>query len=120
MKTNNKTMKRFFISSTHEVFVDDYNEGELNNVNDYNLNSFINAEDPRQAIEKYFDTVLGYDFSFELSDFEDGYLNYSVLVDEDDLQATETEKVFWRNGKKTLYCNNIRLKVGELIKINEL
>lgn len=113
-------MKRFFISSTHEIFVDDYNEGELNNVNNYDLNSFINAENPKQAIKQYFDTVLGYDFTFENSNFEDGYLNYSVLVDADNLQATEKEKELWKRGKKTLYCDNISLEVSELIKINEL
>lgn len=113
-------MKTFFISSRHEIFADDYNEGELNYVNSYDMNSFINAENPKQAIEKYFETVLCYDFSFEGSYFEDGCLNYDVLVDADNLQATEKEKELWKQGKKTLYCDNISLEVNELIKINEL
>ena len=113
-------MKRFFISSMHEIFVDDYNKGELNNVNNYDLNGFINAENPKKAIEKYFDTVLGYDFSFENSCFEDGFLHYNVLVDDDNLQVTERGRELWKQGKKTFYCDNIRLEVSELIKINKL
>jgi len=47
-------------------------------------------------------------------------LHYNVLVDDDNLQVTERGRELWKQGKKTFYCDNIRLEVSELIKINKL
>ena len=71
-------MKKYFIHSQHDVFVDSYKDGELENVNHYSVDSFVNSENHKKAIEFYFSNVLFYDFKFELSDYEDGILFYSV------------------------------------------
>lgn len=113
-------MKKYFIHSQHDVFVDSYKDGELENVNHYSVDSFVNSENHKKEIEFYFSNVLFYDFKFELSDFEDGVLFYSVLVDSENIQATEKDIKVWRMGKKKLYSNNISLKICECIDIFNL
>lgn len=113
-------MKKYFIKSEHEVNVDTYKDGELENVNYYSLDSFISAENAKQAIENYFKNVLYYDFDFEYSIFEDGILFYSVLVDADNQQATKEQIKVWRMGKSTLYSNNISIKISECTEVLNL
>lgn len=113
-------MKKYFITSQHDVCIDSYKYGELENVNYYSIDSFISAENAKKAIELYFETVLFYDFSFENADFEDGILFYSVLVDAENTQATKKDIQVWRMGKKKLYSNNISLKICECTDITKL
>ncbi len=113
-------MKKYFIKSEHEVNIDTYKDGELENVNYYSLNSFITAENARQAIEHYFENVLYYDFDFKYSIFKDGVLFYSVLVDVDNQQATKNQIKVWKTGKNTLYSNNISVRISECTEVLNL
>ena len=116
----NSNMKKYFITSQHDVCIDSYKDGELENVNYYSIDSFISAENAKKAIDLYFENVLFYDFSFENADFEDGILYYSVLVDAENIQATFKDIQVWRMGKKKLYSNNISLKICECIDITNI
>ena len=51
-------MKTYIIKTNHEIEIDTYNEGLISYVNSYNLKSEIKAENPRDAIQKYFDEHL--------------------------------------------------------------
>ena len=113
-------MKKYFITTQHDVCVYSYKDGELENVNYYSIDSFVSAENAKKAIELYFETVLFYDFSFENANFEDGILFYSILVDAENIQATKKDTQVWRMGKKKLYSNNISLKICECIDITNI
>jgi len=118
-------MKTFKIISSHSVFIDNYNDGELKNVNNYSLNATIKAEDPRKAIELYFKKELFYNFNFENSyipheeedDTEENTLIYDVLVDFDNIEANERSIKSWKKGKETLYNNNIFITIFELTPV---
>lgn len=117
------TMKRYYIETFHLVYKDNYQEGEGENVNNFELNSIIEAETPKEAIKKYFDEVLYYSYDEEYLDTdneEEGYFYYSTLVDKENAEASEQEKDLWRNGDYILYSNNISLSISELVKITKL
>jgi len=117
------TMKRYYIESLHEICEDDYQEGQGENVNNFELNSIIKAETPKEAIKNYFDKVLFYNYNEEYLDTEneeEGVYNYSTLVDKENAEASEEEKDLWRNGDYILYSNNISLSISELVKITKL
>lgn len=117
-------MKTYFIESIHFVYVDNYNEGEQEQKNCYDQKAMIKAENPRQAIEKYFETQLFFSFNFESAAVrheEEGEeadninkLDYSNLVDEENSEATENEREQWKQGKKVLYSNNTVLSIYEV------
>lgn len=115
-------MKNYIIKTNHEIEIDEYKNGLTNYVNSYNLDAQISAETPRGAIEKYFNNVLYYDFTFENAYIfhlegdgdEKNVLAYDVLIDDESNEPTEKEKDLWKKGKKTLYNNRIYLKIYEL------
>ena len=117
-------MKTYFIESVHDICIDSYSEGEKENVNFYDIKQNVKAENPRQAIEKYFETELFFSFNFEYAGImheEEGEeadninkLNYCILVDEENCEANEKELEEWKQGKKTLYSNNITLSIYEV------
>ena len=115
-------MKTYFIKTSHEIEIDEFNEGLTNLVNTYNLEDKIQAETPREAIEKYFSNYLYYNFTFAnayIMHLEEGgedknVLIYDILVDEESHEPTETDIENWKKGKKTLYNNRIYLKIYEL------
>jgi hypothetical protein len=115
-------MKTYFIKTSHEIEIDEFNEGLTNLVNTYNLEDKIKAETPRQAIEKYFSSVLYYSFDFQNAYIfhlegdgeEKNVLCYDVFVDEESQEVDENDKILWEKGEKTLYNNRIYLKIYEL------
>ena len=112
-------MKTFKIHSAHDVYIDDYEQGELDRVNGYTLTNEVEANDVWEAIEKYFKTTLYYDFkkvNSSKSDEVENELHYSVLVDVENLEANERQIEKWKQGKEKLYSNNITITVYEIIE----
>jgi hypothetical protein len=117
-------MKTFFIESLHFVNIDDYNEGEQNQVNCYEQKATIKAENPREAIKQYFETQLYFSFDIEKAAIEHeeegeeaenlNKLNYSNLVDEENSEANEKEIEEWKQGKKVLYSNTTIISIFEV------
>jgi hypothetical protein len=110
-------MKTYRIESSHSVYTDDYNEGEGSFVNGYEMDAIIKAETPQQAIEKYFETVVGFDFDFNHASIEDNILFYSNLVDGSNIQASKQQIESWKKGKCILYSDNINVIIYELKRV---
>ena len=112
-------MKTFKICSAHDVYIDDYAQGELDRVNGYTVTNEVEANDAWEAIEKYFETTLYYDFKKDnasKSDEVENELHYSVLVDVENLEASEKQIEDWKQNKQKLYSNNITITVYEIIE----
>ena len=126
-------MKTYKIETIHEVFIDKFNEGELDFVNAYSLSSEVKAENPENAIVEYFKNQLYYDFDMnfayvphqEEETETKNTLHYSVLVDNDNNQASGYNVESWKEDKLTLSCimefdNNANLINSEIKEsINE-
>ena len=112
-------MKTFKIRSAHDIYIDNYGQGELDRVNGYTLTNEVEANDVWEAIEKYFETTLYYDFKKDnasKSDEVENELHYSVLVDVENLEASENQIEKWKQGKEKLYSSNITITVYEIIE----
>lgn len=117
-------MKTYIVKTMHDVYVDDYNEGEGKHVNSYDLKEEVKAETPQDAVQQYFEKHLGYKFAInnayiphkEEEDAPKNVLHYSVLVDEENVEASKEDIKLWQEGKKELYSNSIYLIIHQTIK----
>jgi len=120
-------MKTYIIKTNHTIEIDTYNYGLTNYVNSYSLKSEIKAETPREAIQKYFNEYLYYNFDINLSyilheeeeNEATNVLFYDVLTDEENNEADEKQTELWKEDKLTLYNNHIYLKIflNQIIEI---
>ena len=111
-------MKTFKIKSEHNVYVDSFTEGQGDAVNSYIVSDEVKATNVKEAIEKYFDSVLCYDIDFAFAEVDGGRLYYSVLVDKDNIEASKNQIELWKKGEVTLYANNISVMAYELTLID--
>lgn len=114
---------RYLINASTEVYLDDYNLGELDFVNSFEFDSASYRADDYSvinAIQDYFENNLYYELVFEYkSIYDDGmYMSVSVLVDKDNIEADNNDIEEWKNGQKTLYSSNITLSVELCIDVN--
>lgn len=117
-------MNTYIVKTMHDVYVDNYNEGEDRYVNSYDLKEEVKAETPQDAVQQYFEKHLGYKFNLndayiphkEEEDAPKNVLHYSVLVDEENVEANKQDIGLWEAGKKELYANNIYLVIYQTIK----
>ena len=113
-------MKTYIVKSYHDIFVDDYKEGEGKNVNSYTLSGEVRADTPKEAVNIYLNGNLGYNLGFENCEVcpaEKGLVQTSCLVDADSLQPSEQVVKMWENGEAILYANNIQIYVYELKEV---
>ena len=111
-------MRKFRIESSHSVYTDDYEQGQGSQLNSYEMDEIINAETPREAIEKYMETVVGFDFDINQAIFEDGVLFYSTLVDGANIQASDRQIESWKRGKCILCADQFSIVIYELNKVS--
>jgi len=111
-------MRTFFITSHHDIFVDNYNDGEEpNSINSYSISETVKADNWRLAVNEYFKRI-GFNLGMENCEIYDNFLETSCLVDGANMQPNETQVKQWQNGNKTLYANHISIGVQELITIH--
>ena len=114
-------MKTYLIKSTHDVYVDSYTQGEIENVNFYTNEKRITANNSKEAINKYFESTLYFSFEFNNEQMNEDYkniLHYSNLVDDDNFEATHEQIELWKEDKIKLYSNNTTLEIYELTEVS--
>ena len=111
---------KYLVESRHEVFEDNFEDGEGKLITEYDRSSMIEAESAVDAIETYFKSVLGYTFEINTIGLEDEELMYGVLVDKslDEVLNDEPDYKRWVDGEINLYCNYIYLKCSFVQAIN--
>jgi|694.fasta_scaffold00239_13 hypothetical protein len=111
-------MARYYIESIHFVHIDNFTEGELEQVNSYSLNTFVKADSVHNAIESYIKDYLGYYFDWDNAENSEdsAILDYSELVDSDNTKASESEINKWKLDEITLYSNNYQIQVSEVVR----
>ena len=113
-------MKKFLIETQHTVHIEDYEHGEQDYVNWYKDFEIIEAEDLEGAVNEYLRKKQLNNISW--GDFETNEINPKnagarVFVNKDNVIPSPFEWEAWKNGKNTLYANNIILKASEIIEI---
>jgi hypothetical protein len=112
-------MKTFLIECEHNIYVDNYEQGEGENVNNFDTKGTFKAENAAEAIGKHLSS-LGYSFNPEYmqEDEEEGNENkiwYSVLVDAENSEASENQKDKWKKDKLVLYSANLTIWIYEVV-----
>jgi hypothetical protein len=109
-------MTTFLIECFHNIYVDHYENGELDNVNNYDTEGKYSVSNIYDAIEKHL-ASLGYDFNKDFCQLDEENTNvvfYSVLVDAQSYEATTSQIELWKQNKFDLYSNNLTLYVYEV------
>lgn len=111
---------KYLVESRHEVFEDNFKDGEGKLITEYNRSSMIEAESAVDAIETYFKSALGYTFEISTVGLEDEELTYCVLVDKSLDEVLNDEPDYKRgvDGEINLYGNYIYLKCSVVQAIN--
>lgn len=113
-------VKRFKVEICTDVYIDSFEDGELDRVNWYSNETEVQAVRPLEAIEKAL-YKIGFSFDKKNADIEDDNIcYYSNLIDNDNFEITESDSYYkeWIEGKKTLYAANHSIKVFELSNVN--
>ena len=113
-------MNKYFIESFHEIFIDSYEQGELEQVNYFKCEKIIQADSPINALRKYYEQETARDFSIKNIDIDDELIYDSFLVDVDNYIATEKQIQKWKNNEIQLYSENVTFHIYKLetVKIN--
>lgn len=114
-------MENFLIHSDHTIHKYDYECGELDFINEYQLKEFIEAENAKDAIFKFINNVLCYSFDvdeIELNEYGNFY--FDILVDANYYQASIENVEEWKRDECILYNNYISLNIYKLNQIKEL
>jgi hypothetical protein len=115
-------MNQYSIQSISDVCVDDYHEGQGDTTNWYKYDNIIMAKSPLEAVKSFVEYM--FDISFNSEDFMlDSEKNnvihtgFSVKIDEDghELKPSDEDIELWKEGRKTLYTNNLTIHVKELV-----
>ena len=111
---------KYLVESRHEVFEDNFEDGDGGLITKYNRSSIIEAESAVDAIETYFKSTLGYTFEINTVGLENEELMYCVLVDKglDEVFNDEPDYKRWMDGEINLYGNYIYLKCSVVQAIN--
>lgn len=106
-------MKKYKVISIHDIYEDNYIEGQGNLVNSFNLDSEQSVNTPIEAIEKHFN-IFGYSFDSIRAEFDDNLCHYGFMVDTDNIEASTQELEWFKNDNKKLYADNTTIQVYEM------
>lgn len=111
-------MKKFRIVSWHEIFIDDYEQGEKDYINSFDLSGIYEADNCKDAVNMHL-SEHGYNLGLENCEVneESNELQTSCLVDEDNMQPSTHDLELWKQGKKVLFVDYINIQVEELIRV---
>lgn len=110
-------MKKFKITTYHQIFEDDFEHGELGYINSFDLNSEQESVDIVEAIILHFKS-FGYEISKNNLELYDDILCTDVLVDADNLQASQPEIDLWKKGEIKLYNDYVHVTAFELLEVD--
>jgi hypothetical protein len=112
-------MKTYKITTIHDVFIDNYENGEGKHVNSYDLTSECKALTVQDAIINHFNNTVYLPFDFQHADIdkEQNLIFYCNLVNVDNEDPTEHEREEWKKGKIELFANNIIITAQELTNV---
>lgn len=112
-------MKTYKINSCHTVHEDSYKEGLQDHVQTYSLEAEIKANTPQEALQKYIEDFLCYDYSptdIDI-DLDDDLICTGWLVNEDNCTPTAKQVKQWKHGECILYANDVIFDIYEITPI---
>jgi len=117
-------MKTYYIKCGVNVSIDDWNEGQGENVNYWDLKATVGAETPIEAIKTFFDKNLYWSFDekqayIEPLELGENCLEYSNYVDENNLELSENSQAMqdFRAGTRKVFVADSLIKIFEIVPV---
>lgn len=104
------------------VYEDSYTKGEGAQVNDWTYSKTYKKLD-WDSIKDFIQNELCYTFNKDYVDICDNRLCYCLFVDNDNVEASNSEIELWKENKMTLYSANISIRfelISEVENIEDL
>jgi hypothetical protein len=119
-------MKHFYFNVNATIHQNDYEEGQGKQVNFWQLQEHVKAENLTLAIKKLFETRLYFAYKKEFAQVNDcndsinNILEYSNLVDNDNCEILERDKKYqdWKAGKINIYSCDLSIEIFELSAVD--
>ena len=112
-------IKKYYIKTWHDIHEYDYNDGELDHVNNYDMSEIIKADNPKDAVDIYIRKVLGYMYDVDEIELDES-IYFDVIVDKECMQASTNQIDNWKQGKLKLYSDYVNMEIYHLNQITEL
>ena len=117
IKTTTKKDTKFYIQSFHDICEDSFEEGEGEFVNAYDIKGVIEAKTADEALEKFFESYLSFEYkkeNFIRDEFTHAFQT-NVLADVDNIEVRDEKTInLWKEGKVKLYNENISVYIYEM------
>jgi len=116
-------MREFYLSGSATVHIDSYTEGELEEVNWFELLS-TERSSQKPVIEIIVDYLLGQLATNHITqdaisyDEENKTFNFSFMADEESVAFSPDEAEEWESGQRVGYCVSPEVTVKELIDVS--
>lgn len=111
-------MKKYYITSIHDTYEDNYNNGEGAFCNSWKQERILKAINLEEALKFYFNNELYINYDLNNLDFCENTIQTSILVDVDNCQASDFEIEKWKNGEFVLYVQHITIKAEIMQEVN--
>ena len=111
-------MYKYYISSFHDTYEDNYENGEGNFCNSWKQERIIKANNLNEALKEYFDKELFTEFNIENLDIYENTIQTSILVNVDNFQASKYEIEKWQKNELMLYAQHISIKAEIMQEVN--
>lgn len=111
-------MNKYYILSIHDIYEDNYENGEGIYCNGWTQQKIVKAKNLDQALNIYFSNEIYLDYKkidFEI-DFNKIYI--SELCNEKNFWASVTEIEKWQKGEIKLYIQHVVIKVEIMQEVN--
>lgn len=111
-------MNKYYISSIHDTYEDNYEKGEGAFCNSWKQERIVKATNLDEALKFYFNNELYINYDLKNLDIIDNTIQTSVLVDVENYQVSEFKIEKWKRNELTLYVQHITIKVEILQEVN--
>ena len=111
-------MNKYYISSIHDSYEDNYENGEGAFCNSWKQERTVKATNLDEALKFYFQNELYINYNLKNLDINDVTIQTSVLVDVENCEASEYEIEKWKVNELTLYVQHITIKAEILQEVN--
>ncbi len=108
---------KYYIESWHEIYQDNFKEGEVAHVNSYSMSAMIEADSIKEALAKYYEKILLYDFYPAAVVIDDCRFTDATNLNENGEEPSESELQDFRDGIIDLLIDYFVIEVSELHKL---
>ena len=111
-------MNKYKITSLHEVFEDNFLNGETSFVNSWEQNKIVKATNLNEALKIYFNNEIYINYDIEKLDIDNDMIFTSNLCDINNFWANEAQIEKWKKNEIKLFSQHITIYAEIMQRVN--